>query len=191
MKFGIAFVLLTVFSPLLSAQAPDQLKSLSISRQTKDSQGCIYIDSSPDQYTTLWGNICDRPMQFTIEWSGNRPAQKLIYHINSRSDRQVARVDTKGVLIDEAPPRLGSGERSKLVEVRKKDIGFGQTMLMLANGEDHPVFIMGKIAISKNGKQVRACDVALLVAGSGQENACVLFGSEEFTPHFEAELDPN
>jgi len=189
-----SFIVLIAFACMLAplaAQAPEQLEKLSLTRGNGDSEGCIYIDSAPDQYTTMWGNICDRPMQFTIEWSGHHPATPVTYHINGRDVRVVARIDTSGVLTSEAAAAPGTGDKTDQVEVQKKDIGMGQTVLVLVDPETRPAFVSGAIAISKDGKKVRDCKLDVLVNAEGSEKACVLFGEESFEPHFEARLDPN
>jgi hypothetical protein len=161
-----------------------------VERKTSDSQGCIYVDRADDVYDTWWGNTCPQAMQFTIQWSGNRPPQNVTYRTNGRPFvRQVARADVNGVLISEEPAAMGLGPKMDYVQIEKKDLGLGQTQIFLRNAGDMPVFVGGYISIQKDGKDVRRCDLGMEIASLEQTAACVYFSGESFTPNFTAERE--
>jgi hypothetical protein len=162
-----------------------------LERKIKDSQGCIFLNDAGDVYDTWWGNSCPQAMQFTIQWSGNRPQENLTYRVNGRPTvRHVKRSDLNGVLISEAPAAMGLGPKVERIEIEKQDLALGQTQIFLRDAEDMPVFVGGYISIQKDGKEVRRCELGIEIDSLGRAPACVLFSGESFTPKFTAEREP-
>jgi len=161
-----------------------------VERKTKDSQGCIYVSDAGNLYDTFWGNTCPQAMQFTIQWSGNGPAQNVTYRTNGRSSvRHVARADLNGILISEAPAAMGLGPQVDYVGIEKKDLVLGQTQIFLRDAGDMPVFVGGYILIQKDGKEVRRCELGMEIESLDRMPACVYFSGESFTPNFTAERE--
>jgi hypothetical protein len=169
---------------------PDDSSRWKVERKTKDSQGCIFVSDAGNLYDTWWGNTCPQAMQFTIQWSGNGPAQNVTYRVNGRpSVRHVARADVNAVLISEAPAAVGIGPKVDYVEIEKKDLGLGQTQIFLHDAGDMPVFVGGFISIQKEGKEVRRCELGMEIESLERLPACVYFSGEGFTPNFTAERE--
>jgi len=163
-----------------------------LERKTKDSQGCIFVNDAGNVYDTWWGNTCPQAMQFTIEWSGNRPPETVTYRTNGRPFvRHVTRRDVNGVLISEAPVEMGLGPKVDDVGIEKEDRGLGQTQLLLRNHQDSPVFVGGFISIQKDGKEVRRCELGIEILTSDRMPACVYMSGETYVPSLDAEKETN
>ncbi len=143
-------------------------------------------------YETRWGNTCAGATQFTIHWSGNHAARDVTYRTNGRgSVRVVTRRDISGALIKEAPATMGLGAHSDAVHIEKENLELGQTLLYVVNDDEHPAFAGGYISIQKGGKEVRRCELKILIVGAGRTDACVYFAGEDYVSFLEAEQDPN
>jgi len=115
----------------------------------------------------------------------------VTYRTNGRPFvRQLARADVNGVLISEAPAAMGLGPKMDDVEIEKKDLGLGQTQILLRNAGDMPAFVGGFISIQKDGKEARRCELGMEIESLDRAAACVYFSGETFTPNFTAEREP-
>jgi len=174
-----------------TAITPGQQTLGKTERKLTDAKGCIYLSEAGNATFTYWANSCPEPMQFTIQWYGVSPPRNVTYRTNNRPYvRTVLRQDTNGALIDEAPAKTGLGAPTSRVRIEERNMGEGQTLVSLVNGEAQPVFVGGFITVLKGGHEVRRCLLNILVAVVGRERACVLFTGEQYVPVLVSELDP-
>ena len=75
--------------------------------------------------------------------------------------------------------------------IGKKDLGLGQTQLVLHNPEEIPVYVGGYISIQKDGREVRRCELGIFVQTSDRSPACVYFTGEGYVANLKAEKDTN
>jgi hypothetical protein len=102
----------------------------------------------------------------------------------------VSRQDLNGALISEADATMGLGPKTPNVRLEERNVGEGQTLLSLVNGEGQPVFVGGWISIRKNGTEIRRCGLGILVQAVGRERACVVFSGEQYIYYLDSEKDP-
>jgi hypothetical protein len=114
-------------------------------------------------------------------------AEQTIPHTFDRSGvkTRMVRSSAKALqrwALDRGPPN---------VRLEERDMGQGQTLLSLVNGELQPVFVAGWISVRKNGQEVRKCGLGILFPEVGRERACVVFSGEQYLYNLDAEKDPD
>jgi catechol 2,3-dioxygenase-like lactoylglutathione lyase family enzyme len=153
--------------------------------------GCIYLSGTGNAQTVPFANACNQPMQFTVSWAGGQPPRNITYRINNWGARTVMRQDLQGVVVAEGPAKQGVGAPGK-VRVEDRDMGQGQHLLSLVNGESVHIFVYGHIYVrDKSGKQVMDCQPATVVKPLGRERACVYFAGQTYLVVLQADQDPN
>ncbi len=93
--------------------------------------------------------------------------------------------------MSEGPVTMGLGPKTPNVRLEERNVGQGQTLLSLVNGDPQPIFVGGWILIRKNDQEVRRCLLGILVPTVGRERACVVFSGEQYLYNLDAEKDPD
>lgn len=85
---------------------------------TTSKDSCVRVSSGSAQVAIVKNN-CNKPLQFTIHWSGNHQARDKAYRVGPNEDREIKMLDSTGSVTAEGDPDFGIGRKGDVSVVQK------------------------------------------------------------------------
>ena len=105
---------------------------------------CLTI-STGSPLSAIFKNNCNKPLQFTIHWSGSNPPQDKVYRVGPSDSREVAILDLNGLVMAENEPSFGKGPRGR-VSILQKHTALSDTDVLTINNH-HMTYGLVKVVL--------------------------------------------
>lgn len=113
---------------------------------------CINVaggSASPPPATTIYDNSCNKPVAFTVNWSGSLPPKTSIYWMLPNETRRIVMQDLTGVMGSESDIIFTGGPAGD-VEVQKRQIQGTPTTYDLIILNHHEVRTLVQVKLQLN-----------------------------------------